>query len=92
MAQQLFFDWLILVQTYVAHISGRKDLLLHENCSARERVRNFPMFRSVRVELLHPNTTSKVLALDTGVIAWLKAKFQLRLFFRVFECIEGEKK
>lgn len=92
MTKCLFFAWLNRLDVYVGSTTGRKILLLIDNCSAHGRKDELPKLENVRVEFLPPNTTSKVQPLDAGIIAWVKSRFRRRLLFRVFDNIDAGKK
>lgn len=88
----LFIDWLIRLYRYIDITPDRKILVLFDNYSAHESKDTLPSLQKVRVEFFQPNTTSKVQPLDAGIIAWVKAKYKLRLLLRGFESFEAEKK
>lgn len=48
--------------------------------------------QNVRLKLLLPNATSRVQPLNTGINAWVKAKYRCRLLFRIFVNLDVGKK
>lgn len=92
MNTNLFFEWLRRLDRYIGMESGRKILLLIDNCSAHGKEETMPHLDNVRVLFLPPNTTSKVQPLDAGIIAWVKNKYRTRLLLRVFDNIDMGRK
>lgn len=56
----------------------RKTLLLMDNCSAHGSKENLLDVQNVEVELLAPNTTSKLQLFDAGIIAAMKVRYRRR--------------
>lgn len=92
MTAEFFFEWLRRLDRYIGRETGRKILLLVDNCSAHGKHNTLPELSNVRVEFLPPNTTSKVQPLDAGIIAWVKNRYRRRLLMRVFDNIDMGRK
>lgn len=88
MTRELFFSWLERFNAYVSMTSGRRVLLLLDNCSAHGGPDVHPVLSNVELFFLPPNTTSHIQPMDAGIIAAVKAKFRRRLLFRTFDNID----
>lgn len=82
------FAWLQLVDQHVGQQVRRKILLMVDNCTAHGKPETLPPFQNMLVELLLPNTASRLQPLDAGIIVWLKAGYGRRLLFCIFNNID----
>ena len=72
MTMDLFFKWLLRFDSYINKTAGRNVLLLLDNFSGHGRPENLPDLSCVQVELIPPNTTSKLQPMDASIIKCLK--------------------
>lgn len=89
--QELFFAWRHRLDPYISTTPERKIQLLIENCLEHGNWDTLPKLNIVCIEFILPNTTSKVHALDAGIIAWVNRNYRSMLLFHVLENIEAEK-
>ena len=83
MTSALFFDWLHRFDAFKG--SGRRVLLLVDNCSAHGMAQNLPDLHNVTVHFLPPNTTSKIQPLDAGIRATLKVHYCRRMILHALD-------
>lgn len=92
MKMRLVRDWLGCLDQHIGRTPGRKFLLLPDNCYAHRKRKQLPELQNIRVEYLLSNMTSKMPALDAGIIASVKKKYLRWLLFRMFERMESGRK
>lgn len=76
MTSVLFFQWLHRFDDSIGQKSGRKAILLIDNCSAHGSPQTLPQLLNVTVKFLPPNTTSRLQPLDAGCIAAFKLRYR----------------
>ena len=76
MTGALFHEWLLYLDRTISKTTGRKILLLLDNCSAHGTKETLPTLSHVEVFHLPPNTTSRLQPLDLGIIAAMKVKYR----------------
>jgi hypothetical protein len=81
MTSQIFVEWVRSIDKQFSR-QKRKALLYVDNCSAHPSIDNL---RSMNLQLLPPNTTSKLQPMDQGIIYNLKTKYKQRLIQYILE-------
>ena len=74
---------------YIGTKRGRRALLFIDNASCHGSKETIPLLRNVRIQFLPKRTTSLLQPFELGIIAWLKRRYQLKLFQRAIELIEN---
>lgn len=85
----LFFQWLQRFNEYIGRTTGRRALLLIDNCSAHGTVDSIPSLTNVTVDFLPPNTTSKLQPMDAGIIATFKTRYRKLQYERALDISQG---
>ncbi len=85
MTQTIFLEWL---KWFGPKVSGRRVLLLMDNCSAHVQGDNLPDLANIRIHYLPPNTTSKIQPCDAGIIRCLKAHYRRSFNKKILDAME----
>lgn len=88
MTSVLFFMWLQRFDDYIGKRTGRKAILLLDNCSAHGNLQSLPALCNVVVTFLPPNTTSKIQPMDAGIIAAVKVRYRKMHMERALDAID----
>jgi len=87
MTAELFTNWLIQLDKRMKN-KKQKIILFVDNCTAHS---NIPSLRSIKVQFLPPNTTSKLQPLDQGIIKNFKILYRKEIVRSILSDIEEEK-
>lgn len=77
----LFFAWLARFNGYIGRTLGQKVLLFSITVLSILKKKVFQALCTVGVEVLQPETTSKVQLFDAGILLLVKKRYKSRLFF-----------
>ena len=89
MTRDLFFEWLLRFNEYIATSAGRQALLLVDNAAVHGNTESLPVLSNVRVYFLPKLTTSILQPLDGGVIASVKKQYQRKQIERGVDLIDA---
>ena len=89
MTRQIFFFWLRRFDDYIGKTTGRRAVLLMDNCSAHGSPDYLPELLHVHILFLPKNTTAQLQPLDAGVIASLKKRYKNQQAATAIDLIES---
>ena len=89
MNKLLFFEWLFCFDACIGSSTGRRAILLIDNCSGHGDISTIPELYHVHVLFLPKNTTSVLQPLEAGVIAAVKKEYRKQFSTRAVDLIES---